>query len=43
MTKLWPPGGGEPIEVQDKHVEPMVGQGWLTASPKPAAKKKETK
>jgi len=43
MTKLWPPGGGDPIDVQDKHVEPMVGQGWLTASPKPAAKKKETK
>ena len=38
MVKMWPPGGGDPIEVLPVVVDTMLRRGWTLEPPKPAGK-----
>lgn len=39
-VQLWPPGGGEPIEVYASEADALIASGWTTAPP-PAADDEE--
>jgi len=38
MVRMWPPGGGVPVEVREDRVEFMKKQGWTTKLPAATSK-----